>query len=346
MRANFGKTVNKYTIATDYDSYYNYKPDDDSLRVHEIQADQYIKGNVLVAVGNAIYTVDKYGKSTLIAGHPYRAGFETGYGSSVRFNQTAGFAQLPGDELLISDKGNQCIRRLYRSSRQVFTYAGTCNSTQGYYQGSRYIKWRRFNKPTKLQYDSTSEKIYILDEVEKGRKFAILSKSRSSSYVHQFSISTSGRKVTDFIYDPVSLTYALAGPVGVTNRTSTGYSRSTEYVTDPYGLALYDDILFITRMNSGEVMFVDGKNGNNYTLCGSPRWSTYRYNLPTCTLTKPTSVAVINGYLYIGSTTTSGYQKKAVLTKIPFSTSGLIIILTLFSPRCSLLMVLGAFYSS
>ena len=346
MRANFGKTVNKYTIATDYDSYYNYKPDDDSLRVHEIQADQYIKGNVLVAVGNAIYTVDKYGKSTLIAGHPYRAGFETGYGSSVRFNQTAGFAQLPGDELLISDKGNQCIRLLYRSSRQVTTYAGTCNSTQGYYQGSRYIIWYRFNKPTQLQYDSNQ--IYVLDEVEKGKKFEILSQNRRVDCVNQnpFSISTSSGEVTDFIYDPATFTYVVAGPVGVTNHTSTGNSRSTEYVTDPYGLASYDDILFITRINSGEVMFVDGKNGNNYTLCGSPRWSTYRYDLPTCTLSKPTSVAVINGSLYIGSTTTSGYQKKAVLTKIPFSTSGLIIILTLFSPRCSLLMVLGAFYSS
>ena len=313
MRANF-RSVYTIPLVTD-NNYDDGIPEE--LLVHEIQADQYKRDNVLAAIGNAIYTVDGNYKKKLIAGFP-DAGYAEGNGPEARFNRTAGFTQLPGGRVLISDQGNQCIRQLHRMTTIITTYAGICSSTPRYYQGSNYSNWQTFNKPTQIQFDSSSSKIFVLDEIVYGETFAILSKDLYTGNISEHRISTRGDQITDFIYDHSSSAFVIAGLNGVTKRTLSYEVLSTINVSDPYGLALYDGMIIITRINSGEVMFVDERqDGSNFTICGS---SSHLDGFPKCTLSKPAAVAVIDSFLCIGSTIPSFYDTKAQLIQIFFWT--------------------------
>ena len=315
--------MNTYNVAvTGYDAEMTA---DMLLRVHELQADQYHDGNVLAAVGNAIYSITDDGGSYRIAGNATEAGYKAGFYTNARFNLTAGLTQVSYGIVLISDQNNQCLRRLDRITGHVSIFAGECGNGTRYYEGIDYIQWSTFNKPSRLQYDANSRKIYLLDVLEFGVRSAILSKNyyqKDELNERVIHITTHGGSVNDFIYDSIFNTYTISDHSGVSKLGTYG-SRSTFDIPDAFGLARVDDVLIVSRFNSGAVMVIDERKGGNISICGTE--AKYHYGLPYCSLSHPTSVAVVGGYLYIGSTVDEEswpWKKKAIVTKVSLTTAG------------------------
>ncbi|XP_067936161.1 uncharacterized protein [Watersipora subatra] len=311
-RAEVGSKVNHYYFSVHRD---------DLPTITEIQEDQYDEGFVLIAAGNAVFRMNEHGSVWRIAGSRYEeeGGYADGTAQDARFNRISGLAQLSSTRLLIADENNQCLRVLFRDVGYVEAYAGACNFSH-YYSPDEYIPMKTFNKPSKMVYDSRSGFTFILDMLITDQKYVIIS-SYETQFNARVNISTHGEVVHSFTYDGLSNSYAVLQSNEIMNISADG-SRdiAKTKMADAFGVAFFDGILIVTNIDSGMVTFIDYKQENgNFTICNDTDY--FYWGLPQCTLVRPSAVAVINGFLYIGSDYDSDLDE-ARITKISFTTPG------------------------
>jgi sugar lactone lactonase YvrE len=113
-------------------------------------------GKLFLGTRTALYLyVD--GHLALIAGHSSEEGYNDGQGDEARFDCIFGLALERGGSVLVSDSGNNSVRRVSRHG-QVTTVAG--NGKQGFADGVG--KAARFNWPDDIEVDSQGL-IYVTD---------------------------------------------------------------------------------------------------------------------------------------------------------------------------------------
>lgn len=296
------------------------------LKVHAIQEDQYITGNILAAVGSAVYTMDEFGTFTLLAGSPGEPGYRTGWHTTARFNETAGIAQISNNELIVADKNNQCLRKIYRTDNEVITYAGTCNGNRVYTEGN-YTLWETFNSPTTLHYDSSRRYLYVLDVMEAGVESVIVYNNvlYSNGYDQgRIKISQrAGYLPTDFFYDSDAETFFIARKdlVFTVKWSSNGLQKGSNIdMKGVYGVTSRDDVVVGSKTEDGYIIINDTKTANVITLCDDSS-----YYLASCPFNKPTAVSITYGKLYVGTLKKEYWMSlnevKAYVSYLPFSIS-------------------------
>lgn len=301
---------------------------DSVLRVHSIQEDAWRKtGSIIFSIGSALYTISHGNPSpVLLAGNPLDSGWRNGPHLVARFNQTTSFAQLPNGMLIVSDTNNRCLRTLNRESLSVSTFAGLCQDRTRYYNDQNYRMGQVFNKPTTLQYDPRTGVLYLLDAI--GFSSNIIARNMRTSLIKWRTVLRSYQAFNNFIHDSFTNSFTLVSGRRVINMTTTREVTDST-VNDPFGLALHHSILMVTNKQvAGFVQFIDYQRGDSvlFNLCAarnSPE------GLPICMLVpmNPTAIAVIGGYLYIGSTfdgttnsLTGTNNIQASLQRVQFST--------------------------
>lgn len=100
------------------------------------------------------------------AGVPGSCGCVDGPAAVARFGSPAGIAMNGSDYVLIADMGCNAIRRFQISTRVVTTIAGMLGNTTGGFADGAALGAARFNAPTSVAYDATSDRLYVAGECQ------------------------------------------------------------------------------------------------------------------------------------------------------------------------------------
>ena len=270
------------------------------LRVNSIQEDKFNSKKIILAYGSALHlTRTNYkNRSTILAGNPYTSGLRNDHSLKSLFSEIADFAQIFNSKILISDKDNQCIRLLNRNTSRVSTYQCSKNM-------SVYTPWLTFNQPTTIQFDEINNIVYLLDHVLS--ESVVVGKNLYTgtafiTYVHPLRSLI----INDFLYVSKTGDFIISENTAIMNVTTTSKNILIQDFNVSHGLTppqiivgaltLYGDILLNTKIKDGggfiELVNIQQRgpqiNDNNY-----------------CCFNNPTALAVVNKYLYVGTSTKS-----------------------------------------
>ena len=267
------------------------------LRVNSIQEDKFNSKKIILAYGSALHlTRTNYkNRSTILAGSPYTSGLWNDHSLKSLFSEIADFAQIFNSKILISDKDNQCIRLLNRNTSRVSTYQCSKNM-------SVYTPWLTFNQPTTIQFDEINNIVYLLDHVL--GESVVVGKNLYTgtafiTYVHP----VRSLIINDFLYVSKTGDFIISEKSVVTNVTAPAQNVLICDTTNTNSLiwkigvmALYDGILLMTTAYD-TIAHLDTKQVNStvYTT------DYCEYDDYQCYNQKPTALAVINNYLYVGT---------------------------------------------
>jgi hypothetical protein len=119
--------------------------------------DVWYQGNV---IHGPVFSYDSTFLVTTVAGSSTEAGYINGQGLNARFKEPEGIAVDKTGNIYVSDKGNNCIRKITQDGN-VTTFAGSVDALNGYVDATGSSA--RFSAPLGLCIDN-NEILYVADQ--------------------------------------------------------------------------------------------------------------------------------------------------------------------------------------
>jgi sugar lactone lactonase YvrE len=174
----------------------------------DVALDMY--GNIYVAEKTGIRKISPLGVVSTLAGNRGSLGFTNGMGTSALFNYPYGIVVDYLGNVLVSDAGNHCIRKISPSGN-VTTIAGLCGSDNSSYGLVNNVGTNaRFYFPIDIDIDKSGN-IYIADAFNH-----VIRKISPSNVVTTFAGSSSsgfidGQLTAAKFYGPISIALSSSG---------------------------------------------------------------------------------------------------------------------------------------
>lgn len=288
-------------------------------------------GHQLSAVGSSVMRTNVLGQSTQFqSGLPFNDGYRNdNYKHLFSYRNISGLAQLDfGNDVIISDTGNRCLRKLdtrnYNNTPysyyKVSLYAGECNGNDtGSIVSISNLHSIRFCSPTTLQYLENTENILVLDTCDsKSVIYSIDLNSTEIVILYNADYAISGFKFTD----SNTLTLLPHSDVGggvIEVDVNKGHDKSiagcalksmgracspTSLNTNlrilaPQGIDISKGVYIVSDRASNNVYLFDTLNDEFFGIREHITPSAWSQG-------EPVAVALFDGYLYIGGSVKAG----------------------------------------
>lgn len=296
-----------------------------------IEEHRFRPGILLAFLGNAIVEIDAKQPENLkiLAGKPDVANYSNGAGSEkgIRFNNPWDLVQLRNGSWVISDSGNNCLRKFNYSSdpfvaSTVHAWTKNCDPSNFASQLGDMITTSNIYRPRGLTHSPDEEAIYV--SYEKPYSLAIVYiGSNRIALIHSNSHWNLLRIVPltgEFIFSTQSpyvlLSYRdheLGTVIGSDWQFPKSKNSSTFSIT---GVAsLEPHLLVVTLTNDNALLVIDRRTKVASQICSGTRGDLDSGFLD-CQLNAPSYVTRINDTLYIGERGRTGARIRTIQIRV------------------------------
>ena len=274
-----------------------------------IRDDNYVDGNLLLAISHKVMTYSSDGGFELIAGGNSGARYKEGVRDKAGFGWVTSLRQINSTALVVVDKSSHCIRLIDRETNGTSQFAGNCTVSGG---ASAMCSSQQctFDHPYDIQLNDFEEDfLYITD----ASNHAIRRMDLVNNSVSIFIADVKGPRYIEFdnknqvMYVTIETGLLRVPVIDVELRSLV---LATAVSNDFFGLALLDSntvVVAALKSNSVQVALLEGSNSSASNICVKPKKmkveARKKHKMETpfrCEVYVPYSVAVVHGALLIG----------------------------------------------
>jgi hypothetical protein len=274
--------------------------------VNHMEIDNLDSAKLLYSEGSALKNTNE-SMAWTVAGDVSEYGYVEGECISARFNTIYGFTQINASTVILADTFNCCLRIVDRHSFLTEQFAGTCENW-GYRDGQDTL----FKLPhSVLKNARTNNSLFVTDHGKSAlRVVNVLTRMTSTL------ISIGLYNPTGLAFDPlqqkllISNSYYITAldldtnsSINIAGSGGPGFSDgslSKARFNNPDELTyLTHQIIAVAEGANNRLKVVDRKNNVVTSICDGYSKTTDGSTL-VCSLSRPTSLLLLNGTLYIG----------------------------------------------
>ena len=287
--------------------------------VYQLAEDQYIPGNLLIAVNSALGSTDGVNVNvSWVAGDDSFPGYKEGNGTEAMFRTIRSFEQWNRTHVLVVDEWNHCLRWVEREGENATSvFAGMCER-MGEKDG--YIEEAEFYQPTDIAINRAKKFVYVSD-FKKGKVRMIdlytdyihtIFEGGNRSYPMGLALDARMNNLWITLSHGIKSLDVISGG-GVINVTKQESGRNTS-ITSPISetqwqfpdkiIRLAPDLYAVADRSNRRIGLVDNSVNTVSSICARItrriEYTVYA-NSTNCELYNPHGLAFIGTTLYIGT---------------------------------------------
>ena len=224
-------------------------------------------------------------------------------GTEAEFNMVTGFAQITGNQTVVVDRSNHCLRSVHPRTGVTTPYAGHCTE-RGYADG-QLLGEALFHLPYAI--GSHGDRLYVTDTrnqalrlITEGRVSTIIKDSLAIRYPLGLTFTDGFAFITPHSQGLVRLDLLTKSVTILTNGTGLAGSLSAAQLSYPFGLTfLSPSVLLIADWGKHQLFLANITNNTITEICDGTR-ATTDGDIRSCQLNLPFSVLMVNQSVYVG----------------------------------------------
>lgn len=227
--------------------------------------DDFVTGNYLLVAGYGIYTTHDFIKLDLVAGNPYKTGYQEGIRAAARFGSLTAVATHPTNTayIWVADHTNGCIRSINRISNLTTSLTGRC---------TRHELWDGKFSAAKIGYpiglaslSKVALTLYFFDNTDE----VLRCLTRDSNGWQVLSIYILNKNTNRFVFDPAERYAYFSHSQSITRLSVTWqgsveeiipYSNGPGHNDGPFTEAKINKALSIYFFDENTILLADNKN--------------------------------------------------------------------------------------